>query len=64
MDIKIHINEDGTINAIGYVETYSHICPEFINFDNFTKMKCININNYINPESWIDINNIHFNDYK
>jgi hypothetical protein len=56
--MRIHINEDGTINAIGYVPTYSHDCPDFITFENFTTMKCIDIDNYMNPESWIKIENI------
>lgn len=53
--MKIHLNSDGTIHAIGFVDTYSHDCPEFINMDNFITFKCVNLDDILNPESWVEI---------
>jgi hypothetical protein len=55
--MKIHLNSDGTIHAIGYVDTYPHNCPNFINMENFTTLKCVNFDDISNPESWVEIEN-------
>lgn len=53
--MNIYINDDGTINAIGFLYNYPFVCPKFITLENFTRMKCININDHMNPDSWIEI---------
>lgn len=52
--MNITINSEGIVLNIGEVQSNT-ICPDFITFENFTRMKCININDHMNPDSWIEI---------
>ena len=49
--MQVNINNEGLITEIGFFN-YQYECPEFINFDNFHLMKCINITDHMNPDSW------------
>lgn len=49
--MKIYLRDDGTIEAIGYFD-YPYACPEFINATNFTRYKCVNIDDIMNEMSW------------
>lgn len=54
--ISILINADGTIGAISVNSAeYPHVCPQFINFENFQKKMCINIVDYLFENSWVDL---------
>jgi len=50
--LKININESGQITEIGFVETYQHECPSFINADNAWLWTCENLANMSSVESW------------
>lgn len=52
--MSITINKEGIVLNIGEVNS-STICPPFITFENFTRMKCINQSDHLNPASWVEI---------
>lgn len=52
--MRILINDDGTINALGY-EDYPLPCPDFITPLNAMQFKCIDRANHLLPESWVEI---------
>lgn len=52
--MNITINQEGIILNIGQVESNT-ICPPFINVQNFTRMKCTNQADHLNPDSWVEI---------
>lgn len=52
--MNININVEGVITEIGIFQ-YNYPCPDFITFDNFTRMKCINIDDHMNHESWVEV---------
>lgn len=49
--MRITLNTDGTIAAIGY-QAYDFPCPSFITFDNFQRYRCFNMSDIMNEESW------------
>ena len=54
--MTINLNPDGTINGLSLINgEYPMICPNFIDINNAMRMKCININDHMNPDSWIEI---------
>jgi hypothetical protein len=58
MTFSLLFNNDGTINGISSIASeYPSQCPDFINFENFTQMKCINLSDHLNPDSWVVIEN-------
>lgn len=53
---SITIANDGSVAAISIIPNeYYYSCPDFITFENFTRMKCINIDDHMNPDSWVEI---------
>ena len=56
MPNSININGDGTVASVSiFAGEYPYICPDFIHFGNFGSMKCINIADHMNPDSWVEI---------
>lgn len=53
--MRIVINADGTINALGYQDNYPLPCPDFITLENAMHMKCINLSDHLNSDSWVEI---------
>lgn len=50
---KIAIDENGFIKGISVVPNEFPLpCPHFINNTNFTKMRCTNIDKYMDESSW------------
>lgn len=49
--MRINVNIDGTISAIGYMP-YEHACPKFITFDNFQQYRCLNTERIMYEEAW------------
>lgn len=52
--MSITINQLGIILNIGAVNG-NYTCPPFITLENFTRMKCINQADHLNPESWVEV---------
>lgn len=57
MSNSIYITQEGKITSISiFTGEYPYLCPEFIDFQNFDNYQCVNINDHMNPDSWILIN--------
>lgn len=56
MNRSILLGVNGHVLAISIIATeYPHECPPLITFENFTRMKCINQTDHLNPASWVEI---------
>lgn len=53
--MRVHINNDGSINAVGFLDSYPHELPTFIEESGHLRWRCLNVSNIHLPESWEQI---------
>lgn len=52
--MRIKLNEDGTINALGSIQSYPFAAPDFITQSNHLRWKCLDFENFSARSSWVE----------